>query len=97
MVTVTEPHIRGEKSPVPINPDKYLNDDQLIAVQVLKQLGWSIYFVRRPRFQVPTIVMIDDNNQQIGLLMEDGDLDTSTHIPLRAEAISSPESMVSVQ
>lgn len=94
MTNVMEPHIRGEKRPVPFNTDKYLNDNQLIAVQVLKQLGWSIYFVRRPRFQSPTIVMIDEKKQQIGLLTDDGDLDADTRISIRGRVAT--ESVASV-
>ena len=80
-----ERYIRGDKRPVPFNLRKHLNEEQLLAVQILKQLGWSIYFVRRPRFEKSTVVMVDENRKHYGLLMSDGDLNTNLHIPMRLE------------
>ena len=41
----------------------------------LEAFGWLIDYVRRPLFQVPTIVMRDPKTERQAMILEDGTVD----------------------
>ena len=76
--------IRGDKKAIPYNLEYYLTKSQLTANSILKQLGWTLCFIRRPAFAIPTVVMVDTSGKRFAILTRDGDLDTETPLKVRA-------------
>ncbi|MCU7919748.1 MAG: hypothetical protein KZQ99_05695 [Candidatus Thiodiazotropha sp. (ex Dulcina madagascariensis)] len=78
-------HRRGER-PVPENLDELLNDLQLLALQKVERFGWKLKFVRRPLFQEVVPVISSPNDDKIGVLEMNGEInmDPDTKIRLRA-------------
>ena len=72
----------GHKA-VPSNLEDYLTAEQMRAFHVMQDFGWRMYFVRRPLFQHPTAVMINDEGTRIGLLEEEGHFDMNPVVELR--------------
>ena len=72
----------GNKA-VPSDLKEYLTAEQMRAYRCMQGFGWRMYFVRRPLFQTPTAVMINDVGTRIGLLEMEGHLDMSPAVELR--------------
>ena len=68
-------HRRGTaQAAIPYNPYLFFNEDQLNAYQHLKESGWRLYFIRRPRLRKHTIAMINNDGTSVGVLEESGEL-----------------------
>ena len=78
-------HRRGKpQAAIPYNPYCYFNEDQLNAYQHLKESGWRLYFIRRPRLRKHTIAMINNVGTRAGVISPDGSFDFhSTTIKMR--------------
>ena len=74
---------RNRQKPIPDNVEDYLNDDQMMALSQIENYGWRLEFIRRPLFQEPTPVLFGPNNDQIGILREDGTIDKNPDIQIR--------------
>lgn len=48
---------RDKQPAVPEDWPRYLTEDQKIALRTYENFGYSLYFIRRPLFQVPTVVL----------------------------------------
>jgi hypothetical protein len=46
----------------------------------MQGIGWHLYFIRRPLFQAPTAVMINDEGTNIAMIEQNGHFDTHTRI-----------------
>ena len=79
-------YLRGEKSRLPRKLGKYLNVRQLGALETFAPFGWSLAFVRRPAFQTPTVVMVNESGNKYAVLLEDGSLDQNAEITIRVDA-----------
>lgn len=66
---------RNKQEPIPSNLDFLLNDKQKESIEELITIGWQLWFVRRPRFQPVTPVLVDRKYGTILMVDEDG----STH------------------
>ncbi len=64
---------RGEPS-VPSNYESLMTEDQLESMKKLEGFGWSIYIVRRPKFE-PVEVVLEHNDGKHLRLLENGELD----------------------
>jgi len=73
---------RGE-NPIPANCKDLMTDEQIVALRNLESFGWSLKFVRRPKFSPVEIVLISSDGESYALLREDGELDQETPIPNR--------------
>ena len=62
---------------------KELNPAQRLAVHHLESFGWELRFIRHPLFQDPVIVMTSPDGHKVGVLEEDGNINTEVDIPLR--------------
>lgn len=80
-----ERYIRGDKKQVPVKLRKFLTDAQFNALDAVAQFGWSVAFVRRPPFQQPVVVMVNETGNKYGVLQEDGSLNQNPDITLRSE------------
>ena len=63
---------RTRQAPIPGNLDHYLNKLQMSALLKLQELGWRLWFVRRPLFQSVTAVLFDPTETYTAVLEEDG-------------------------
>jgi len=67
-------------------PDKLLSvltKEQRISFSNLEFFGWKIWFVRRPLFFDPQVLLINEDSGLYGLLMKDGNLDMDPKINIR--------------
>ena len=76
---------RREKKlpPIPVNYLEYLNDDQRAALRQIESYGWTLKFIRRPLFQIPTIVVINADGTQYGVLEDDGRMNLDHDLIIR--------------
>lgn len=75
---------RNSQPAVPDNLDEYLTFSQFGTLREIMQFGWSLYFIRRPKFLPPIVVVVGPDKQSIGILGEDGRVDYQADIQLRA-------------
>ncbi len=69
-----ETNRRGSEEPIPGNLDSMLNDKQKATITELTNIGWELWFVRRPKFQPVIPVMLDKKNDSIAMVGEDGNV-----------------------
>lgn len=72
--------------PVPDNINDYLNAAQNKTLKQLMFFGWTIAFVRRPKFLPATVVVIDRDKSRYGVLLENGSVDYSHGFDIREDA-----------
>jgi hypothetical protein len=80
---------RGE-NPIPANCKDLMTDDQIVAMRNLEGFGWSLKYVRRPKFSPVEVVLISSDGESYALLREDGELDEETPIPNRETTTETP-------
>lgn len=73
---------KGDK-PVPDNMKDYLNDAQMAELRKIERFGWELWFIRRPLFQDPVVVVANPDGSSIGVLEDDGRLNLDPDIKLR--------------
>ena len=80
-------HRRGKpQAAIPYNPYLFFNEDQLNAYQHLKESGWRLYFIRRPRLRKHIIAMINNDGTSVGVLEESGELSTDP-LPIKLRGL----------
>lgn len=65
---------RGSQEPIPRDLEHYLTPMQLESLDHLKDFGWQLAFVRRPLFEMPTVVLLSPEGKQYATLEEEGSL-----------------------
>lgn len=75
--------MRGTQAPIPSNIGYYLNDAQLKSLHHLESLGWCLAFVRRPLFDIPTVVVQSPERDQVAAIEADGKLNLEPPALLR--------------
>ena len=63
---------RKRKAAIPHNYRLYFNEDQINTYIHLKESGWRMYFIRRPRLRKHTIAMINNAGTSIGVIQQSG-------------------------
>ena len=74
---------RGVQKAVPIDLGRYLNECQLLALHSLESFGWHLWFVRRPLFMQPIVVVTNSESTQHAQLEEDGSVNLKPPLQLR--------------
>lgn len=74
---------RGAQKAVPIDLGRYLNESQLLALHSLESFGWHLWFVRRPLFMQPIVVVANSESTQHAQLEEDGSVNLKPPLNLR--------------
>lgn len=74
---------RTKMTPVPDNYESLLTPLQLIALRNVAEFGWELRFVRREGIDIPVPVVKGADGQTIGIIDEDGNLNTHSDIQLR--------------
>jgi hypothetical protein len=74
---------RGVQKAVPIDLGRYLNESQLLALHSLESFGWYLWFVRRPLFMQPIVIVANAEATQHARLEEDGSVNLKPSLTLR--------------
>jgi hypothetical protein len=74
---------RGVQKAVPIDLGRYLNESQLLALHRLESFGWHLWFVRRPLFMQPIVMVANSESTQHAQLEEDGSVNLKPQLHLR--------------
>jgi hypothetical protein len=74
---------RGVQKAVPIDLGRYLNESQLLALNSLESFGWRLWFVRRPLFMQPIVIVANSESTQHAMLEEDGSVNLKPPLQLR--------------
>lgn len=74
---------RGTQKAVPIDLGRYLNESQLLALHSLESFGWHLWFVRRPLFMQPIVMVANSESTQYAQLEEDGSVNLKPQLHLR--------------
>lgn len=74
---------RGIQKAVPIDLGRYLNELQLLALHSLESFGWHLWFVRRPLFMQPIVVVANPESTQHAVLEEDGSVNLKPQLHIR--------------
>jgi hypothetical protein len=75
---------RGSQEPIPRDLEHYLTPMQLESLDHLKDFGWQLAFVRRPLFEMPTVVLLSPEGKQYAVLEEEGSLNLEPQLRWRA-------------
>ena len=80
---------RKLRQPIPRNPFRFLNQEQLNTYNRLIESGWRLYFIRRrPRIRKHTIAMINNEDASVGVIEESGNFAVDPlPIKLRHQAV----------
>ena len=81
--------------PVPKNIDQLLSDAQRQAVEHFAKFGFSIAFVRRPVFGEQLVVLQNAEHELLGVLLENGHIDTEHKLNLRSETAQKIDAKIS--
>lgn len=68
---------------IPADYDLFLNEAQRVGVRNLEGFGWSLYFIRRPLFQTPTVVMQGPSIADYAVLNSEGCLERRHELVVR--------------
>jgi hypothetical protein len=74
---------RQKENAVPEDLTKLLTKEQQTSLANLEFFGWRVWFVRRPLFATPQIMLQHEESGLYALLSEDGNLNMEPDIPLR--------------
>ena len=80
---------RKLRQPIPRNPFRFLNQEQLNTYNRLIESGWKLYFIRRrPRIRKHTIAMINNEGASVGVIEDSGNFAVDPlPIKLRHQAV----------
>ncbi len=74
---------RNGASPIPTDPELYINEQQVQGLIILKKFGWKLVCIRRCEDLYPSVILKNKVEGRVGLLECDGILKLSTHVRIR--------------
>ena len=80
---------RGENA-IPENCKELMTDDQIIALRNLESFGWSLKYVRRPKFAPIEVIVVSNDGKSFAILRDDGELDEETPVLSRESTAEAP-------
>jgi hypothetical protein len=75
---------RGEDA-IPANYKALVTHDQLDGIRKLESFGWTLTYVRRPKFEPVEVVLLHSDGKSYACLNEDGSLDQQTKVRVRGD------------
>lgn len=80
---------RKLREPIPRNPYRFFNEEQIKTYNKLIESGWDLYFIRRrPRIRKHTIAMINNEDASVGVIEDSGNFAVDPlPIKLRHQAV----------
>ena len=83
---------RGEEA-VPPNYKQLLTVEQIDGLRKLESFGWTLTYVRRPKFEPVEVVLLHSDGKSYARLNDDGSLDQQTKVRVRGDgAVPEPAS-----
>lgn len=76
-------HKRDGEAPIPENRDYYLTEQQKTKLKEMESSGWELKFIRRPSFEPSIVVLVNRDNDSVGVLESDGTLNMEPDIVIR--------------
>jgi hypothetical protein len=74
---------REKMDAIPKNHKRYMNNAQQDQLRTIEAFGWKIFFIRRPMFKDPVVVVTNQEGSSIGVLEDDGRLNLEPNIIIR--------------
>jgi hypothetical protein len=74
---------RNGESPIPSDPELYINEQQVHGLIILKKFGWKLICIRRSDSLYPSVILKNSTERRLGLLEGDGILKLSSSISIR--------------
>jgi hypothetical protein len=74
---------RGHQKAIPLDLGRHLNQLQLVALHSLENFGWHLWFVRRPLFMQPVVVVTNKDSSELAILEDDGSVNMKPSLQLR--------------
>lgn len=74
---------RNGASPIPSDPELYINEQQVHGLIVLKKFGWKLVCIRRCNDLYPSVILKNTQEDRVGLLESDGILKLSNSLHIR--------------
>jgi hypothetical protein len=74
---------REGEAPIPEDRDYYLTEEQKAELKKMEGSGWELKFIRRPLFQPSIVVLVNPNDDSVGVLESDGTLNMEPDIVIR--------------
>ncbi len=71
---------RGQQPEVPFGYEALLTEEQRHRIDVCRNFGWELHFIRRPLFMTPTVVMVDADSGRTWQIQDDGELQHFTNL-----------------
>jgi hypothetical protein len=74
---------RKTLKPIPDVPELYLIESQLLTVQLLKESGWNLWFVRRTDIEHAMPVLFEDASGRTAIIDKGGDINIDHGLEFR--------------
>ncbi|HYQ72608.1 MAG TPA: hypothetical protein VET88_11865 [Gammaproteobacteria bacterium] len=81
---------RKNNNPIPADLEGMLNAAQRQALPGIRFSGWELYFLRKPLFQPPVLVVRNSNDGKTGILDDHGRVSVQANIKVRRQACMNP-------
>lgn len=75
--------MRNRQNADAIDMERALTKKQLESIESLAFFGWQVWFIRRPLFGIPVVMIENPTSGLYALLDDDGNLDMEPNIQLR--------------
>ncbi len=70
-------------APVPNHIESWLNNDQKTMLSTIENNGWVIECIRRMSDELPKVIVVNPNGNEIGVLEDSGELNLNADVTLR--------------
>jgi hypothetical protein len=74
---------RRNEDSIPLNYPDLLSADQLVALGRLESFGWSLLYVRRPKFTAVEVVLEHVDGEHHAILGANGEVEQETSVRIR--------------
>ncbi len=78
---------RNGAGPIPVKPERYINELQVHGLIILKKFGWRLVCIRRDEDTASSVIMKNGFDGLIGLLQLDGVLRISQDLKVRKNGV----------
>ena len=69
--------------PIPAKLTDWLNFDQKAMLSTIESYGWELKYIRRTAQEEPTVIVVNPQGDQVGVLERDGQLNLESGVTLR--------------
>jgi hypothetical protein len=76
---------RNGITPIPLDPEQYINELQVHGLIILKKFGWNLVCVRRCRDHIPAVILNSRREGRVGVLQDDGILKIKDELMVRGQ------------